>query len=254
MSLSDPFGTTQSNTLTKGGLKAGTITSSSGGSVGFMFNPFEYTIAKSTTWATKVVTGRNLPLTSFTSGAPMTLSVTLYFDTLDTRTATNSTYTNVRDHTIQLLNMMMIDEANQNEKTKKSEPPTVTFKWGEVEFKGVITSMSEKLTLFSEGGVPLRAEVTLKLQEIFDKEWDSSQVPDQPKWAARSAPKSVQFSAGTRLDLIGAFKGTITKAVETGKDAANTMRNIAEGNNIDDPLNIPSGANLLLTQGKDTFT
>jgi len=243
-----------STLLTKGGLTPGTITNLSDTSkeVKFMFNPFEYTIAKSTTWKETVVTGRNVPLVSFTSGSPMTLSLTLYFDTLDTRTS-SGTYTNVRDHTLNLWAMMMIDESNANSTSGKSEPPPVAFEWGEVYFKAVITSLSEKLTLFSEKGTPLRAEMTIKLQQYFDPDDTAPQVPSQPTWTT-TAPKSVTFSAGTRLDLIGAFKGTVTKAVETGKDVAQAARDIAEGNGIDDPLNIPSGTNLLLTQGKDTFT
>lgn len=243
-----------STLLTKGGLTPGTITNLNDTSkvVKFMFNPFEYTIAKTTTWSETVVTGRNVPLVSFTSGSPMTLSLTLYFDTLDTRTS-SGTYTSVRDHTLNLWAMMMIDESNTNDTSGKSEPPPVAFEWGEVYFKSVITDLSEKLTLFSERGTPLRAEMTVKLQQYFDPNDTPPQVPNQPSWTT-TAPKSVTFSAGTRLDLIGAFKGTVTKAVETGKDAAKAARDIAEGNGIDDPLNIPSGTNLLLTQGEDTFT
>jgi len=243
-----------STLLTKGGLTPGTITNLSDTSkvVKFMFNPFEYTISKSTTWNETTVTGRNVPLVSFASGSPMTLDLNLYFDTLDTRTD-SGTYTSVRDHTLNLWAMMMVDTSNVNTTSQKSEPPAVAFEWGSVYFKAVVTTLTEKLTLFSETGTPLRAEMTVKLQQYFDPDDTEPQVPSQPTWTT-TAPKTSTFTAGTRLDLIGAFKGSVTKAIDTGVDAAKTMRSIAEGNNIDDPLNIPSGTQLLLTEGKNTFT
>lgn len=235
-----------SELLTKGGLTPGTITNLNDTSkvVKFMFNPFEYTIAKSTTWNETIVTGRNVPLVSFQQGSPMTLSLTLYFDTLDTRTD-SGTHTSVRDHTLNLWALMMVDEDNTNQTSGKSEPPPVAFEWGDVYFKSVITNLSEKLTLFSETGTPLRAEMTVKLQQYFDPNDTPPQIPSQPTWTT-TAPKTSTFSAGMRLDLIGAFKGTVTKAIETGQDAAQGMRDVAEKNNIDDPLNVPSGTQLLL--------
>jgi Contractile injection system tube protein len=223
-----------SSLLTKGGLTPGTIKNLTDTSkeVTFMFNPFEYSISKSTTWNETTVTGRNVPLMSFQSGTPMSLDLTLYFDTLDTRTSSGS-YTSVRDHTLNLWALMMVDESNVNTTSGKSEPPAVAFEWGDVYFKAVVTSLTEKLTLFSETGIPLRAEMTVKLQQYFDPDDTEPQVPSQPTWTT-TAPKTSTFTAGTRLDLIAAFSGT-----------AQSMRKIATDNNIDDPLNIPSGTNLL---------
>ena len=232
-----------SELLTKGGLTPGTITNLSNTDkiVKFMFNPFEYSITKSTTWTPTTVTGRNVPILAFQSGTPMSLSLNLYFDTLDTR-ADDGTYTSVREHTLNLWDMMMIDTANINETSGKSEPPSVAFEWGSVYFKAIVQSLTEKLTLFSETGTPLRAEMTVKLDQYYDPEDVEPQVPSQPTWTT-IAPKATTFTAGTRLDLIAAYK---TKVVESGEDTAQTMRSIAEGNNIDNPLNIPSGTQLLI--------
>jgi len=223
-----------STLLTKGGLTPGTIKNLTDTTkeVKFMFNPFEYTITKSTTWNETTVTGRNVPLMSFQSGSPMSLDLTLYFDTLDTRTE-SGTYTSVRDHTMNLWALMMVDESNVNATSGKSEPPAVAFEWGDVYFKSIVTSLTEKLTLFSETGTPLRAEMTVKLQQYFDPDDTDPQIPEQPTWTT-TAPKTSTFTAGTRLDLIAAFAGT-----------AQSKRSIAAANNIDNPLNIPSGTNLL---------
>jgi hypothetical protein len=223
--------------LTKGGLTPGTISTikKSGSTpeieVKFMFNPSDYTLTKSSTFNETTVEGRNVPLVSFQSGSPMTLNLTLFFDTLDTRTD-SGTYTSVRDYTFFLWKMMMIDTSVVHAVTKKSEPPPVEFNWGNVNFKAVITSLTEKLTLFSETGTPLRAEMTVALQQFFDPDATPPQDPTQPTWTT-TAPKTSTFTAGLRLDLVAAAT------------AKASMRAIAAANNIDNPLNIPNGTNLL---------
>ena len=157
-----------STLLTKGGLTPGKIIDlNDNAEVNFMFNPFEYTLSKSTSWNKTDQPGDNVPETTYKSGSPTTLSMTLYFDTLDTRTE-SGTYTSVRDHTLNLWKMMMIDETDENTESGKSEPPIVAFEWGEMYFKSVIKSITEKLTLFSETGTPLRAEISLSLEQFFD--------------------------------------------------------------------------------------
>jgi hypothetical protein len=47
----------------------------------------------------------------------------------------------------------------------KQAPPRVQFRWGTVSVAGVMTSLSETLDLFSPQGVPLRATVTVDIQE-----------------------------------------------------------------------------------------
>lgn len=219
-----------SSLLTKGGLKPGTITNlGNNKKVNFMFNPFEYTISKSSTWNETTVTGRNVPLVSFQSGAAMTLSLKLYFDTQDTRTS-SGTFTNVRNHTLNLWAMMMIDEDNVNSVSGKSEPPAVAFEWGELYFKAVITRLTEKISLFSETGTPLRSELDITLQQYFDPNDTPPQVPDQPTWTS-TAPKTSTLKLGDRLDNIAASSGT-------------TMRQLASSNNIDNPLRVTPGTRI----------
>lgn len=225
-----------SSLLTKGGLTPGKLIDlNDNKEVKFMFNPFEYTLSKSTSWNETEQTGTNVPETTFKSGSAMSLSVTLYFDTLDTRT-TSGTYTSVRDHTKNLWAMMLIDESQENTESGKSEPPIVAFEWGEVYFKSVIKSMSEKLTLFSETGTPLRAEVQLSLEQYFDPADTPAQVPNQPSWTT-TAPKTSTFTAGQRMDLM----------VSAAMSATSTaVRQVCAANNIDNPLNIPNGQHLLM--------
>src|SRR5262252_2644084 len=120
--------------LTKGGLSPATITNTiTNEVVRFMFNPHEYNISKSNTWEDKVVTGLNLPLVTFKNGGPMTLSLTLHFDS-------QALKGDVRAYTAPLWKMMMIDEQGKSQRSGKGEPPPVLFEWGKLHFKAVLTS------------------------------------------------------------------------------------------------------------------
>jgi len=219
-----------SSLLTKGGLVPGTIKNlQSNDIVSFMFNPFEYTISKSAKYEVTPVTGQNMGQTSFQHGEPISISLNLYFDTTDTYSS--GQYDNVRDYTKLLWHMIYVVE-DTREEDLKGKPPRVEFKWGEFYFEGVVTKLSEKLTLFSETGTPLRSEVTVDLQQHDDDSLTAAQA--QPEWTT-TAPKTSTFSAGDRLDLINAASGT-----------SSGMREVAEANGIDNPLNIPNGMDLIL--------
>jgi len=220
-----------SSLLTKGGLVPGTIKNlNTSDKVSFMFNPFEYTISKSAKYEVTPVTGQNMGETSFQYGEPISISLNLYFDTTDTYS--NGQYDNVRDYTELLWHMIYVDEDSRDADDNKGKPPRVEFEWGDNYFEGVVTKLSEKLTLFSETGTPLRAEVTIDMQQHDDSALTAAQA--QPDWIT-TAPKTSTFNAGTRLDLINAVSGT-----------SSGMRDVAEANGIDDPLNIPNGMDLIL--------
>src|SRR6266567_3043413 len=53
---------------------------------------------------------------------------------------------------------------------KKGRPPRVQFQWGEAfSFDAVITSITQKFTLFKENGVPVRATLDVGFQQIKDE-------------------------------------------------------------------------------------
>ena len=66
---------------------------------------------------------------------------------------------------------MQIDSDTVDKKSGKGRPPTVRFQWGDLIFDGVISNLSEKLTLFlPANGKPVRAVVDLTLTQIRDDE------------------------------------------------------------------------------------
>lgn len=183
----------------------------------FMFNPFEFTLTKTNKWTDKDNTGRNIPEVEFKGGGPVLLKLTLHFDTqLDG--------TDVRAHTDPLWKMMLIADQTRNQNTNKSEPPPVAFEWGRVYLKAIITDMSQKFTLFSEKGVPLRCQVDISLKQYLDETEQKSQIPGQPP--GQGTTPSVTMIEGDRLDNLG------------------NHREIAAKNNINNPLNIPAGTTL----------
>ena len=209
--------------VTKGGLAPATITNlNTNEVVKFMFNPFEYTITKQNTWQDKPVIGQNLPKVTFQQGGAETLNLTLHFDN-------QASGGDVRQYTQPLWKMMMIDEQKKNATSGKGEPPPVMFEWGKLHFKAIITNMSQKFLLFNENGVPLRCTVEVSLRQYLD---DADIAPQTAgATSSSSTPTSATVVEGQRLDNIAAQNGT-------------SQRDLAENNNIDNPLNVPAGTQL----------
>ncbi len=211
--------------VTKGGLAPATITNLiTNDVVKFMFNPYEYTITKQNTWQDKPVIGQNLPRVTFQQGGAETLSLTLHFDN-------QAGGGDVRSFTQPLWKMMFIDESTKNTETGKGEPPPVMFEWGKLHFKAVITSMSQKFLLFNEEGVPLRCTVEVSLRQYLDDADIAPQTADQTSSSSSSGSTTTMIE-GQRLDHVAADSG------------ASSYRDVAEANNIDNPLNVPAGTEL----------
>ncbi|MBK8135678.1 MAG: hypothetical protein IPK52_07555 [Chloroflexi bacterium] len=191
----------------------------------FMFNPFEFTISKTNSWANRPVTGINLPLVSFTNGGAQSLTLNLYFDT--TRSPGD-----VRAFTAPLWNMMMIDPDTIDTNTGKGQPPQVAFEWGGLYFKAIITTMSENYVLFNAEGIPLRSKVTITLQQFIDETDLPPQIQDQ--LANEQAQSTQQMQEGERLDNVASQNG----------QQPGSYREIAEQNNIDNPQRVPNGTQL----------
>lgn len=211
--------------VTRGGLRPATITNLNNNQVvRFMFNPFEYAIKKSNTWTKQEGTGSglNIPIVAFQEGGPVTLNLTLHFDTQDSGQ-------DVRTYTAPLWTMMMIDESRVNQRSNKSQPPPVAFEWGRLYFKAIITNMTETFNLFSDQGVPLRCQVQISLQQYIDEHDVPPQIPGQRP--GQAAPNTSTLVEGERLDHV---------AVQNGGQPGD-YRQIAEQNNIDNPQRVPSG-------------
>ena len=209
--------------LTRGGLTpAKLINLATNDEVKFMFNPFEYALTKTNTWETEAGKGVNVPIRVFGSGGAVSLSLTLHFDSLKQGTSVTS-------YTDPLWKMMMVDTQNVEQRSGKGSPPAVAFSWGRLYFKAIITTMTQKYTLFAADGTPLRAEVTVSLEQYVDEGETPPQIPGQG--AGQGASNSATVVEGDRMDHIASASGS-------------DHRTIASNNNINNPLNVPAGTSL----------
>jgi len=194
-----------------------------------MFNPFEYTLSKQNQWAEEATKGKNTGSPNFVKGGSQTLKLTLYFDTQVHGDGQEKDVSKITD---QLWEMMKIAESKDKKKTGKGVPPEVAFSWGRLYFRAVLTSMTQKFTLFNEDGTPIRCTADITLEQKVDRDdVHGKNDPPLPK-----EPEEVKkMIEGERTDIL---------ANNGPKGDPNAHREIAEKNNINDPNRIPPGTPL----------
>jgi len=138
-----------------------------------LFNPTELNFSKSAQIAEIGIPGIDAPILQFIRGQAEKLSVELFFDTTDTgMDASAVSVTTLTDRFYGLVKM----------ESESHAPPVCEFTWNPAAFPGVsllpvygnqqrhsfqclLESVSQKFTLFSPQGVPLRATLSLVLRE-----------------------------------------------------------------------------------------
>lgn len=190
-----------------------------------MFNPFEYAITKSVQYTKTPQMGKNMPGFAYQSGGARSLQLTLYFDTSDTLES-------VENHTKKLWKLVEVDESAVVANTNMSSPPQIAFIWEKLEFKAFVTQMSQKFTLFTKDGKPIRCVVTMTLEEGVPAPEGQTQEPGATSTTQQNAP--VTATAGQRPDNVVAQNG----------GNPNNTRQVMEANNVNDPLNMPPGTTL----------
>jgi nucleoid-associated protein YgaU len=147
-----------------------------------MFNPKEYSFSKQNSWPPSQTKGTNVGQFEFGSGQPATLQMQLFFDTyanVKNGAADGGQPKDVRkEYTEAIWEMMKVDpklgslndKPGSPSKNKKGRPPVVIFQWGSTwSFKAVITSISERFTLFLPDGTPVRSTLDVTFQQVQDK-------------------------------------------------------------------------------------
>lgn len=123
----------------------------------YYFNPTDFTIETKNQYQRTAMPGLPTPITQFISGETQTISLSLLFDTYETKV-------DVRQYTGQVVKLMEID-------SDLHHPPICDFSWGKAlsstknSFRGVIDSCQQKYTMFLEDGTPVRATLTLSISE-----------------------------------------------------------------------------------------
>ena len=206
------------------GLTKATLTNlNNNNTVEVLFNPTEYTLAKTNNWASKPNVGKNVPKRDFTGGNSRKLDMELFFDVFEKKDA------DVRDHVNKVFALMMIDEAKKNPKTKKARPPLCLFQWGgNWSFKAAVTNLSVRYTLFRDTGIPARATAKITLEEAED---ETEQKGTNPTSFAEPGRRRREVRPQDTLALI---------AYEEYGDP-NKWRRIADDNRLDNPFALRPG-------------
>lgn len=156
------------------------------------FNPAEYNLSDSVNYSEKNIPSMPGPITQFISGASSTLSLSLLFDTYDTpengvRTPSGKGLEDMKAHKptdVSLLTRKVAALTGIDGSLHR--PPTVTFAWGALNFRGVVTDMKQTFTMFMPDGMPVRARVELTLKSVTDlsakKRESPFESPDRTKF------------------------------------------------------------------------
>lgn len=191
--------------------------------ISVQFNPTEYTLAKGAQIAEIGIPGLDSPILQFVRGQNEKLTLDLFFDTtdsgmadstVDVRTLTNSIY--------QLVKMQ----------PKTHAPPRLLFRWASLSFKAIVESVTQKFTLFSPLGVPLRATLSVTFREYKTLE---EQVKELNLQSADHTKRRI-VRRGDTLSLI---------AYQEYRNAA-LWRIIADANSIRNPMELEPGMDLLI--------
>jgi nucleoid-associated protein YgaU len=196
----------------------------------FQFNPKELSLTKSAKWERKTVRGaKTAGPAEFKGPEPSKLTLEMFFD------ATAQQDDKVVASVEQLFRCCV--PTDQTFQKKGGTPPFVIFHWGGLTgFVAYVSQVQAKYTLFTAGGLPIRAVCQVTLEEL------SAQLPGQnPTSGALSARRVHHVVTGDTLPLL-AFR-------EYGDAAA--WRDIAEANGIDDPMRLTPGRTLLLPAAEE---
>lgn len=209
--------------------KASLTNTVTGERVPVLFNPEEYAVSRENNFAQIAVPGLRAPLLQFVHGNLSTIEMELLVDTVEAHTeggrALNEAGEDVRNLTRKILRLLDIDPSTH-------APPVVLFAWGPVAFTCVVARANQRFLMFRPDGTPVRARVTLSLQEFTNAELEAKEI----KRETTDYSKRYEVVAGDTLSAI---------AARLYGDPA-LWRPIALANDIDDPRRPPVGRRLIV--------
>lgn len=186
------------------------------------FNPSEYQVSNSVKYSEKTIPGTQASIQQFISGENPTLTMSLLFDTY----IPPSIYVPVESGVdVSLLTRQVVSLTHI--KGSLHRPPKVTFVWGSVTFQGIVTSVTQKFTMFLPSGIPVRATLDVTFKSVTDRQllgmFAPLESPDRTKYRVVKEGEYLWNYAWEEYDSPGMW------------------RVIAEANGIKDPLDIRPG-------------
>jgi hypothetical protein len=121
-----------------------------------LFNPTQLAFSRSNRYNTTPAAGSSQPQVSFGGGQPDEVSIDLFFD----GTGVVDSSETVRERIDRLIFFT-------DYQPDTHQPYYLHLFWGRFNFRGVLTKVDVKYTLFERNGEPLRATATLALKEAL---------------------------------------------------------------------------------------
>lgn len=206
-----------------------------GSSIKVMFNPSEYNLQAGVNYSSVNVPGMDGPIVQYISGMQDTLTVQLMFSTYQAPRfepsqnkvveVKDSQMTDVTQHTKKIYDLTKIIGSLHR-------PPVCTFKWGSLHFKGVVTDVRQRFTMFLSSGKPVRAAVDVTFKSLIDPNTSSRYSPFE-------SPDRTKYRV---LDE----SGSLWQLAYEEYGDADKWKVIAEANGISDPLGIKAGTEIRL--------
>jgi len=187
------------------------------------FNPSEYTESLNNSYKNRELIGLKNFEKQFTTSTVGDLTLNLLFDT-------TSTGGDVRD---ELKNLAFISKVDK----ELHIPPPCRFIWGSLLFQGVISQYSQNFTFFYNDGIPARARVKL----VIKPHKSTKEATRENEVHSSDVSKAHQLKEGDSL---------FSLAFKYYQDPSR-WRDIAQDNQIDNPLNLKLGSTLII-KPKDT--
>ncbi len=128
------------------------------------FNPSEYsiTLGKRDSTAERA-TSMDTPQAPIGQEDTETLSMTLYFDTYTQYWDQSSVVASLGTRALARGDVRAYTEEIVKLAKKDGQVAPVSFVWGSLQFKGIITSVSQKFTMFLDDGKPVRAQLEVTM-------------------------------------------------------------------------------------------
>lgn len=196
-------------------------------SVSFQFNPSRLSLSKTVGWQRSPArSASQSALPEFVGSGPRSMNVDVFLDA-------TATHDNSVEQRVQQL-MVACVPTPSSLAARKPASPWVRFEWGTsrtTSFNAVLTHLGVEYSLFDVDGKPLRATCSLSLEEAA-----TGPGGQNPTSGARESRRTHRVVAGDSLPRL-AWR-------EYGD--ATAWRVIATANDIDDPMELPPGTDLLV--------
>ena len=197
------------------------------------YNPEKLQLDRSVQWKEAKATGNKSSL-EYTKTAPATLSMELIFDTSINGENVKKEFVDIFSNaTLPNVKPTVKSEEGRGKESEKQRPQKIEFNWPpEFQFIGFLKSVKTSYIMFSDVGVPIRAKVSLVIQEFESKEKIDHGVGGIEGYNLPEV-SLVQVQSGQTLSMIAAAAGTSAQV-------------LADMNGISNPLEVASGTMLMV--------